>query len=74
MVTVTCVRCRGGGKLASVLDAQFFCIKEKWTYNKTRHHANNTLMARNLPFNFLTSDSAKPPFNDSIALFYHCMT
>ena len=64
----------GGGRLASVLDAQFFLIKDKWIYNMTRHYANNILLARNLPFDFLMSDSAKSPFNDTIALFYHWMT
>ena len=41
----------GGGRLASALDVQpFFFIKENWICTMTRYHANNILLARNLPF------------------------
>ena len=40
-----------GGGLASVLDTQFLFIKENWIYTMNRHHGNNLLLARNLPFN-----------------------
>ena len=41
-----------GGGLACVLDVQslFFFIKENKICAKTRHHANNILLAGNLPF------------------------
>ena len=41
----------GGWGAASALDAQpLFFIKENWIWAMTRHHANSTLLARNLPF------------------------
>ena len=45
----------GGGGLASVPDVQslFFSIKENWTCDMTRHHAEpniNILLTRNLTF------------------------
>ena len=47
----------GGGvgkneMLANVLDVQslFFFIKESWIWAMTRHHADNILLTRNLPF------------------------
>ena len=42
----------GSKGLASVLDAQslFFIIKENWIWVMTRHHANNILLTRSLPF------------------------
>ena len=37
--------------LASVMDVQsLFFIKENWICTMTRHHANNIVLARNLPF------------------------
>ena len=43
---------RGGRGLANVLDVKslFFFLKENWIYALTRHHANNILLTRNLPF------------------------
>ena len=47
-----------GGGLASILDVQplFFIIKKNSNWSVTRHHANNILLTRNLPFVFV-SDS-----------------
>ena len=41
----------GGVGLASVLDSNlYFFIKENWICAMTRHHANNILLVRKLPF------------------------
>ena len=51
-VKMRCYRTYEGGRLASVLDVQPFFIKENWIYTMTRHHANNILLARSLPFDY----------------------
>ena len=40
-----------GGGIASILDVQsFLFIKENWIWAITRHHANNLLLTKCLPF------------------------
>ena len=46
-----CYRTQGGGGFAGVLDVQSLVfIKGNWIWAMTRHHANNMLLTRNLPF------------------------
>ena len=45
-----------------------FFVKENWICAMTRHHANNILLARNLPFDTDVNE-VKPSFNDTTALF-----
>ena len=42
----------GGGGRAKGLERPIFIIfiKDNWIYAMTRHHANNILLTRNLPF------------------------
>ena len=59
----------GGGGLSGVLNIQslFLFIKENWICTMTRHHANNILLTRNLPF---ASDVRKWSHPLMIALHY----
>ena len=41
-------------------------INENWIFTMARHHANNILLTFDF---FFTLASAKPSFNDTIALF-----
>ena len=43
-------RGRGGGGVSEGSGHPIFFIEEKWIYTMVRHHANNILLARNLPF------------------------
>ena len=57
----------------------YFFIKENWICAMTRHHANNILLPRNVPFesdvrqgiliNANQQSTVKPSFDDTIALF-----
>ena len=43
----------GGGKIklrCYQMSNLYFFIKENWIFDMTRHHANNILLTRNLPF------------------------
>ena len=43
----------GDGGLASILACMsdlYFFIRENWIWAMTRHHANNMLLTKNLPF------------------------
>ena len=54
--------------LASVLEAQsFFFIKQSWICAMTRHHANNILLAKNLPF-----DSDVRQWSHPLMILLHC--
>ena len=46
----------------------FFFIKKNWIYTMTRHHANNVLLARNLPF-----DSDGRRWNNPLIIPLHCL-
>ena len=59
-----------GGWLASVLDTEsyFLFIQENWICTMTRHHANNILLARNLPF-----DSEVRQWSHPLMIPLHCL-
>ena len=46
----------------------FIFIKKNWIYTMTRHHANNALLARNLPF-----DSDVRRWNHPLIIPLHCL-
>ena len=62
---------RGGGGEGSKCSGRpifIFFIKENWICAMTRHHANNVLLARNLPF-----DSDVRQWSHLLMISLHCL-